>query len=1021
MRTFSRSNESDTCPPPFAFGTHILFPYPRGSPLTLPLPSFIPAPPPPRRIHPARTTPNSSARPRDDAYADSDDDDDGAGQEFYPPEEDWTVRFRSLLEGTGLAGFVGAPHSGLRRRGPHSPPRRSSGSSGPDPRAAKQAEIESFEYYPGDSAVYREWLGRQPIYRSYDRWLLVFFVGLAVGLMARVLYTIMHTLEDLKYATLRHLLNRREVFLAWLFNTVYSSALAFAAAYPVAFWSPEAGGSGVPEVMAYLNGCNVPKVFSLKVFLVKFISTICSNASGLPVGPEGPMIHLGAMMGAGLSQGDSATLGMTTPCALSDGWMGFRRFRNDKDKRDFITAGAACGVATAFGAPIGGLLFAYEEGASHWRPSLAVVTFFACMTAMFTDKFLESFQESIMKPGGYFGAVSPSFDTAFQVNRNASTHLLSVLPAAIVGALCGAIAAGFTAMNLVAVKLRARHVGQDKWRKVAEPVAVMMLYTLVAVIVPLMFPCTSSGCVLDDATGAGNGPGFPPGPPSADAFRPADPNAGGALFCEGGSDHLHRVVEQSMMTFTCATNWKPSADDPSAFAGNATETKDYNELATLLHVSSDDAIKHLLTRGTHREFGYGPLFAFLVIYASGACVVAGSSIASGLFVPMLTMGAAVGRLVGLMLLDLAISWGYSEADLAAGGVATAWIDPGVFALLGAGAFMGGVTRLTVSLAVIVMEMSGEQHFLLPILLGITVAKWTADALHKPLYHALLEVKHAPFLPDEPDGAMGLHLHDVAEIMRPAPLTTLRERESVATLRRALKETSHQGFPVVRHAEGVGEVLVGLVSRAHLRVLLRAAKESALEIARGDDRDPEHATRGDSGMNGGANGGPHNALDGRRIGYEELDRKSAANTFQTAQMALAGDRRRSTEMANFRETKHDGLGERSGGDARETSQGPPNLNGPQGEVLDLRPYLNRSAPRVPNTYSVARVYDMFRSLGFRHLVVVDEVNRVVGIVTRKELLEEWLNERLDHTGRDFMGFRRGGGRAQRGFERAGLED
>ena len=59
------------------------------------------------------------------------------------------------------------------------------------------------------------------------------------------------------------------------------------------------------------------------------------------------------------------------------------------------------------------------------------------MTAMFTDKFLESFQESIMKPGGYFGAVSPSFDTAFQVNRNVSTHLLSVFPASLVGVLCG--------------------------------------------------------------------------------------------------------------------------------------------------------------------------------------------------------------------------------------------------------------------------------------------------------------------------------------------------------------------------------------------------------------------------------------------------------------------------------------------------------------------------------------------------------------------------------------------------------
>lgn len=36
-----------------------------------------------------------------------------------------------------------------------------------------------------------------------------------------------------------------------------------------------------------------------------------------------------------------------------------------------------------------------------------------------------------------------------------------------------------------------------------------------------------------------------------------------------------------------------------------------------------------------------------------------------------------------------------------------WIDPGVFALLGAGAFMAGVCRLTLSLAVILMEMSNE--------------------------------------------------------------------------------------------------------------------------------------------------------------------------------------------------------------------------------------------------------------------------------------------------------------------------
>ena len=35
-----------------------------------------------------------------------------------------------------------------------------------------------------------------------------------------------------------------------------------------------------------------------------------------------------------------------------------------------------------------------------------------------------------------------------------------------------------------------------------------------------------------------------------------------------------------------------------------------------------------------------------------------------------------------------------------------WVDPGAFALIGAGAFMGGVTRLTISLAVIMMEVGG---------------------------------------------------------------------------------------------------------------------------------------------------------------------------------------------------------------------------------------------------------------------------------------------------------------------------
>lgn len=50
-----------------------------------------------------------------------------------------------------------------------------------------------------------------------------------------------------------------------------------------------------------------------------------------------------------------------------------------------------------------------------------------------------------------------------------------------------------------------------------------------------------------------------------------------------------------------------------------------------------------------------------------------------------------------------------------------------------------------------------------------------------------------------------------------------------------------------------------------------------------------------------------------------------------------------------------------------------------------PYINLSYLSVANTFSLHRAYVVFRDLGLRHLVVVDEYNEVQGIVTRKDLL------------------------------------
>ncbi len=47
---------------------------------------------------------------------------------------------------------------------------------------------------------------------------------------------------------------------AWLFNSAVSLLLIALSSALCVGWAPEAIGSGIPEVMAYLNGCMVPKV-----------------------------------------------------------------------------------------------------------------------------------------------------------------------------------------------------------------------------------------------------------------------------------------------------------------------------------------------------------------------------------------------------------------------------------------------------------------------------------------------------------------------------------------------------------------------------------------------------------------------------------------------------------------------------------------------------------------------------------------------------------------------------------------
>jgi chloride channel 7 len=239
------------------------------------------------------------------------------------------------------------------------------------------------------------------------------------------------------------------------------------------------------------------------------------------------------------------------------------------------------------------------------------------------------------------------------------------------------------------------------------------------------------------------------------------------------------------------------------------------------------------------------------------------------------------------------------------------------------------------------QMSNDVRILLPAMVAIMLAKWVADAASHSLYHGLLEVKCVPFLPKEPLSDVSLDLLEVRYVMA-APVATLHERMPLGELRDVLRGTRHNGFPVVRDAGGgLGPVFVGLLARDHLaRLLLEAVRRggaAGLEVPYGQ-------------LDGGGGGGG--------VGVGPGSSGAAAEAAQ--QLAVLEGR-------------------------PPTAGHYPAEPALWEEVLDLTPYINMAAHRVPETFSVDRAYVLFSTMGLRHLVVVDEHNRVRGIVTRKDLL------------------------------------
>lgn len=133
-----------------------------------------------------------------------------------------------------------------------------------------------------------------------------------------------------------------------------------------------AAGSGVAEVKVILSGFIIRGFLGLKTLVAKTIGLILSVASGLSLGKEGPYVHIATCVG-------------NVACRLFD------KYSNDAKRREILSASAAAGVAVAFGAPIGGVLFSLEEVSYYFPPKTLFRTFFCCIVAALSLKFLDPY------------------------------------------------------------------------------------------------------------------------------------------------------------------------------------------------------------------------------------------------------------------------------------------------------------------------------------------------------------------------------------------------------------------------------------------------------------------------------------------------------------------------------------------------------------------------------------------------------------------------------------------------------
>ena len=691
-------------------------------------------------------------------------------------------------------------------------------------------------------------------------------------------------------------------------------------------WKPLAANSGLPKLKSFLNGTYLRGgMLSFGTLIAKVIGITLVVASGLPLGKEGPMVHIGAMVAAIVTRFR---------------WPGTGRMlelRLPQPQREWIGMGAAAGVAAAFNAPFGGILYSFEEVCSHWTKALTWRSFACTMIVAMTYK-------ALVEVSG--GELNAGFHTGLEID--ATTALFTsgaVFWVILIGALGGAVGASYNLVVLFVNRVRER------------------IYAL-----PQLYRRSSgrssAGSALDEQSVARRtGSTADDSPPRQSNRRPSMTD----LHVKGNKKEIRRErflqACEAVVLATCifalyfllpiafactecpppnntsnvASGSRKLAELPSlggcVYTGHRPHVRhtcadgEYSELGTLLLSGQEGMLNHLLSRhdviGGNPTFSLTTLAVMLAFYFAIATITFGIHVPAGNFVPGIAIGAALGRLVGQVLTTYKLDFGW---------------EPGAYALLGAAAVLSGMTRMTLTLAAILVEVADDIRLMPAIMLVLSVANLVSEQISISFDEAMMRLQGLPYLDEAPPPDLSML---TAQNAMASPVIVLPEVAQVDFLAKIIDTTSHNGFPVVRLDHSTLKMasasdasmmrskakFCGMILRRQLLVLLQ---ERVWEYQH-KDKDP-----------------PQRVIE-RFVG--------SFSTFADAD--LGGEHMKTAKYCKLK-------------------------SGDMDKLLDLRSFMDPSPLTIGKLMPLSRVYRLFNEIGVRHLPVLDPQYRVAGMITRKDL-------------------------------------